>query len=129
MSRKTKADLEAENQALRRQNEALYEMVSVLSDELDAESHILQITKKARSDDVQKLAEHRKGGIRKELDALERKKYLQSQFAMYRSQDISITESRLKANDDLAAKFGKKHRLKVKEDGKPGRQLITICKD
>ena len=101
--------------------------IKLIHDCSDEDRRHLNIEEEAHNDDIKKLAELSKSRIQREWAALERKKYLQSRYAEYRKKH-NITESRIKANDDMAAEFGEKHRLKVKE-GKPGRQLIDICKD
>jgi hypothetical protein len=128
MSSKTKTELEAENRLLQREITLLCDQVSMLLDELDAEINASQIIKSAHEDDLQKLSQLSSGRVQREWAALERRKYLQLRYAKHRKKH-SKTKSRKKANNDLAEKFGEKHRLKVESDGKPGRQLIAICKD
>jgi hypothetical protein len=121
MSRKTKADLEAENQALKNENDILRDQVGWLGEELDAEINAKRVIESAYDADIQKLVKLSKGRVQREWEALGRKKYLQSRYAEYRKKH-NITESRKRANDKLAREFGEKYRLK-------DRQLIKNCKD
>jgi len=115
MSRKTKADLEAEIQVLQSDNGSLREMVGVLNEELDAEIKNRQIIESAFTATIAKLAKLSKGRVQREIKAFMRNKYLQSQYDRYRKEGFNITKSREKANDDMAEKYGDKHRLKERQ--------------
>ena len=47
-------------------------------------------------------------------NAKERNEYLLKRYGQYRLQGIGVTNSRNKANDDMAKKFGKEHNLKLR---------------
>lgn len=129
MSRPTKAVLEAENVKLKDrigcledEIENLRGFIQLLLDLSDEDQRNLKIETESNNDNIQRLAKLSRPRIRREWAALERKKFLQSRFAEYRRQGLNITESRGNANNDMARKFGEKHRLKP-------RRLIEICKD
>jgi hypothetical protein len=119
--RKTKADLEAEIVMLR-------EQVKVCEYLLDSETAHRKALEPVHKVDVEKTVKRDTKKVRKVVKALERKKYLRLRYAEYRKTH-NKTESRKKANDDMAKEFGENYRLSLKKDGNPGRQLMEICKD
>ena len=121
MSRKTKADLEADIQALQRENDILRSEIEMLHYLLDTETEHRKILETVHNSEVAKIVSRDTSRVRKEVKAFHRKKYLQSRYAEHRK-DNNITKSRDKANDDIAKKFGERHRLKE-------RRLKELCKD
>jgi len=129
MSRKTKAELEAENAELRslvaeleRDSQNLRRYIKLLHHMGDEDQRNLKIETDAHKNVIQEVVKLSSPRIEREWAALERKKFLQSRFAEYRRQGLNITVSRHNANNDMVKKFGEKHRLKP-------RRLTDICKD
>lgn len=118
MSRKTKADLEAELCELQYKNDRLREDELIILDALITKDHELCETLFA-------LLRRRIGPRAKKEQAGDRNKYTLEQYEYYRRQGFNITQSRDKANDDRVPKFGeddKDFRLK-------DRQLQGVLKD
>ena len=135
MSRKTKAELEADNKALRRQVEIQAEQIRDLLDGADWDQYKQKITNKARdatikeacslSDTVQvqahdvktladdnleaqhKLARRGKGPRTKQEKDKEKSDYCTEHFKQLLAEGIPHRKARTKANKATAEKFGK----------------------
>lgn len=122
MSRKTKAELEAENAWLRSENEILRDLVRMFGEELDAEINTRRIIENAHTADIAKLVQREAGRVRNKWKGFYHHKYMHERFKHYREGRMLPNESRDKANADTAKKFDDYKLL-----GK--RRLIELLKD
>lgn len=116
MNRKTKAELETENKALRRQVEIQAEQISDLLDGAEWDQYKQKITDKAHDATIKKAcsladakleAQHklteRNSGVNKiNENAPARTMRIKEYFKHYRAEGQNLTNARNLANDDLA---------------------------